>query len=223
MVPGQDRMAPDVSGEKDRPVATLIIPVYQEGERISACLAWLSTVARIDDAEVIVVDGGKGSTVRFVDTEQYPFPVKTVVTRPGRGHQLHTGAQMASSGILVFLHVGTTIRRAALVEILQMLDSHEAGAFDLYVRSRSYYVKTVAAFATIRSHLTRIPYGDQVHFIRTDTYRAIGGYRDMPIMEDVELMGRLKHLGHRIKFASTFAVNPDRRWRKEGGEPHSGD
>ncbi|MBT3271662.1 MAG: hypothetical protein HN368_00800 [Spirochaetales bacterium] len=93
---------------------------------------------------------------------------------------------------------------------------NSAAAFDLYIRTRNYYTRSVAVIATIRSRMTRIPYGDQVHCLRSDLYHQLGGYRDIPIMEDVDLMTRLKHRGHKIAYTHTFAVNPDRRWKKEG-------
>ena len=192
------------------------MPVYREEAVIRESLERLGQLTGVGDAEVILVDGGGGSSINSICPTRYPYRIRTCMSPPGRGRQLARAAKLATAPHLVFLHVDTRIRRDALVEIDEILSSHDAGAFDLYVRSSNYYIQTVAAFATIRSRLTRIPYGDQVHFVRREVYESVGGYRDIPIMEDVEFMSRLKHRGHRIKFAKSFAGNPDRRWRKEG-------
>ena len=198
------------------PGVSIIMPVFHESSVIHDSLESLGHLVGITNAEVILVDGGAGSTVDSVCTAHYPYTIRTCVSPPGRGRQLAEGAELSTAPHLVFLHVDTRIRRDALLEIGKILSRHAAGAFDLYVRSSSYYIKTVAAFASVRSRLTRIPYGDQVHFVRKEIYVQIGGYREMPIMEDVEFMSRLKRHGHRIKFTRSFAANPDRRWRKEG-------
>ncbi len=201
---------------KPTPKISIIVPVFHERSIICGTLANIGHLHGIDRAEVLIVDGGAGSTLEYVHENQYPYKIITCVTPPGRGLQLSRGAELASAPYLVFLHADTRLRGGSLVEIEGILSRHHAGAFDVYVRSSSYYINTVAAFATIRSRLTRIPYGDQVHFIRKETYLMVGGFRSMPIMEDVDFMSRLKHNGYAIRFAKTFATNPDRRWRKEG-------
>jgi GT2 family glycosyltransferase len=92
------------------------------------------------------------------------------------------------------------------------LRNHEAGAFDIRIVSRSYAVKAISMTAGLRSRLTRIPYGDQTHFFRAETFRRVGGYPDTPIMEDVDLMYRLKRRGLKITILPECSYTSDRRW-----------
>ena len=67
-----------------------------------------------------------------------------------------------------------------------------AGAFGLGIESERFIFRVVESVATLRSRITGIPFGDQGIFVRKDYFDKIGGYRDIPIMEDVELMGQMK-------------------------------
>ena len=74
----------------------------------------------------------------------------------------------------------------------------------------------IAAFSTFRSQITRAPYGDQVIFLRKSYFDAIGGYQDIPLMEDVELMRRIKKKKGQIIILPTPVITSDRRWNQEG-------
>jgi rSAM/selenodomain-associated transferase 2 len=163
-----------------------------------------------DRAEVIVVDGDEGSTVNALRIQDPR--VRRIVSPKGRGVQLNRGARRARGRYLVFLHVDTQLPRDGLRALEDALQTYEAGAFDIRIVSRDLGVKIISITAAIRSRITRIPYGDQTHFIRADTFRRIGGYPDTPIMEDVDLMYRLKRRGIRITILPQCSYTSDRRW-----------
>ncbi len=91
-----------------------------------------------------------------------------------------------------------------------------AGAFDLGMDTSSLALKTIVYIASRRSRLSRIPYGDQGIFIRRDYFNRIGCYKDMPLMEDVELMRRIKKMGDKIHIIPDRVSTSARRWEEEG-------
>ena len=103
------------------------------------------------------------------------------------------------------------------VSVLFFNDIHgHLSPFKIRTDSGKKEVGGVARLATLRCRITRIPYGDQGIFTRGDYFRRIGGYRDLPLMEDVELMRRVKHRGDKICILSDHVMTSARRWEEEG-------
>ena len=90
------------------------------------------------------------------------------------------------------------------------------GAFDLRIDSRRIVFRVIETIASLRSRLTRIPYGDQAMFIRASYFRTLGGFKEIPIMEDVDLMQRIKRNGKRIAIFREPVITSARRWEREG-------
>ena len=131
---------------------------------------------------------------------------------------MNVGAAHVSGDILVFLHVDTILPTHALLLIEKTLQNKKivGGAFTLQIQSQKWILRMVAAFSTIRSRITRAPYGDQVIFLRKSYFEVIGGYRDIPLMEDVELMRRIRKKKGNIIVLPTAVVTSARRWAQEG-------
>ena len=199
---------------------SIIIPVYREQKRIHSCLEMLLSLDLADQAEFIVVDGDNGSTLQNNNTQKSNFDIKErlrVTSCPkGRGKQLRAGAELAKGRYLIFLHVDTAIPKNALSRIKETLQTSDACTFDLKISTKNPLIMAIAAIATLRSRICRIPYGDQVHCFRRESYLKLGGHRTYPIMEDVDLMLRLRRSTGSLSFINGFAKNPERRWRKEG-------
>lgn len=195
---------------------SVIVPVYREAAIINECLAHIDEWSSPVPLEVIVVDGDDDTTVRHIDSHERGYPLRVVRSERGRGNQLHAGAAHARGDALLFLHVDTRLSRRAPEKVVDTLSSADAGAFTLTVDSSSAVIRSIAAVAAVRSRLTRIPYGDQAHFVTRDAYLRAGGYRPIPIMEDVAFMRCLKRGNFRVSLLRERARNTDRRWRKEG-------
>jgi len=199
------------------PEISVIIPVLNEGHRIRALLAHLALVAAGIAYEVIVVDGDpQGSTLA-----QLPVglpQVRTLVAPPGRGMQMNQGAAQAQAPILLFLHADTRLPAQAFLKIQTLLEDPRwvGGAFDLGIDSRRWSLRLIARLASWRSRLTRIPYGDQAIFVRTSYFRGLGGYPNIPIMEDVALMRAIRQRGDRIHLLPEPVLTSPRRWEQEG-------
>jgi rSAM/selenodomain-associated transferase 2 len=136
----------------------------------------------------------------------------------GRARQMNTGASLAKGEILIFLHADTELpaRAFARIDSIMKGNRYAAGAFSLGIRSEKFFLKSLARLASLRCRITRIPYGDQAIFIRRDYFRKIEGYRELPLMEDVEMMRRIKHRGDRICILSDHVMTSARRWEEEG-------
>ena len=194
---------------------SIIVPVLHEHAVISETIGRISSLDHGEAAEIIVVDGDPtGGTLRAIADGS----VRKLLSEPGRGGQLNRGAGAASGEILLFLHADTKLPADALIRIGEVLrdETLAGGAFDLAVDSPRRVFRPIERVASIRTRLTRIPYGDQAIFLRRAWFRSLGGFRDLPIMEDVDLMRRLKRSGGRIAILPERAVTSARRWEQEG-------
>ena len=137
---------------------------------------------------------------------------------PGRGSQMNAGAAAASGEILLFLHADTKLPAGAGSRIAALCDDPAVagGAFDLVIDSPRPVFRVIEKAASLRSRATRIPYGDQAIFIKAVVFHSIGGFRHIDIMEDIDLMQRLKRRRYRIRFADAPVRTSPRRWEKEG-------
>ena len=196
---------------------SIIVPVLNEQERINALIQHLEPFANRHRLEVIIVDGDRTqSTIQSIQTD-YPWLV-TIASYPGRGSQMNEGAKIAKGDILLFLHADTYLPANGLKNILKLLENQDiqGGAHDLTINTPSPLLSWIGNIASIRSRLTRIPYGDQVIFVRRTTFQALGGYPDIPILEDVAFMKKLKQRQAEIKILKEPVSISDRRWQKEG-------
>lgn len=194
---------------------SIIIPVLHESELINTQVDSIHHLQGDGAYEIIVVDGSSTQdTLRVISDAT----VKKYFCEQGRGRQMNQGAAHASGDILVFLHVDTSLPQDALELIQKTLQDKQlvGGAFTLYIHSEKQLLRLTAALSTLRSQITRAPYGDQVIFLRKSFFEAIGGYKDIPLMEDVELMRRVKKMNGKIKILPTPVLTSDRRWNQEG-------
>lgn len=218
----KDNEKTDFAGSKTmtwllmRPRFSIIIPVLNEESAINPAIEHIGALQEANgSSEIIVVDGDpEGKTIAAIrDTK-----VITAVWKKGRGNQMNRGAVLAKGDILVFLHADTQIPFNALTLIDSALRDTDctAGAFDLAIASERSVFRLIEKTASLRSRLTRVPYGDQTLFFRRDYFNAIGGFADIPIMEDVEIMRRIKKRGERIVFIDQPSTTSVRRWQEEG-------
>ncbi|PNX47872.1 MAG: hypothetical protein BV459_03515 [Thermoplasmata archaeon M11B2D] len=194
---------------------SIIIPVLHESSIINALLDSLHHLVTEESFEVIVVDGSPTQDTLHAISDK---TIKTYTSAQGRGRQMNLGAAHATGEILVFLHADTFLPANALNLIQDALENHHlvGGAFTLQIDSQRVLLRMIAVFSTLRSQMTRAPYGDQVIFIRKSYFEFIGGYQDLPLMEDVELMRRIKKQKGQIIILPDMVLTSDRRWNQEG-------
>lgn len=204
-----------------KPDISIIIPVLNEAETIQAvleCFESQSTSGK--EIEIVVVDGDPDTTtLKAIHLDSASrLQLKTGTSGKGRSIQMNRGAELASGPILLFLHADTLLPEGALQAIFSTLQNKPivGGAFDLGIRSSRWRYRVIEKVATARSRVTRLPYGDQAIFLRRDYFHMIGGFGEIPIMEDVDIMRRIKKRGDAIQIIGKRVQTDPRRWEKEG-------
>jgi rSAM/selenodomain-associated transferase 2 len=201
--------------ENNKPDYSIIVPVLNEEDGIQSLVQHLKDIAAGESVEFIVVDADPaGSTINKI---QFGEAVKLLSPR-GRGIQMNRGADAARGAVLLFLHADTFLPQNALGHIKKALidDTCVGGAFDLGIDSGRILLRLTAWCASLKHRMTRVPYGDQTIFIRSDYFHDIGGYREAPLFEDVELMRRIKKLKKKITIIRHSTITSPRKW-EEGG------
>lgn len=189
---------------------TVIVPTLNEGASIGSVLRDLR---RTEGLEIIVSDGGSTDNTLAI-AERLATILKS---KPGRGCQMNAGAAKASGDILLFLHADTRLPENWKECLLSAMSDRRvaAGAFSLSIDSARLSYKIISSTANLRSRLTNIPYGDQGIFVRRSIFEKIGGFKEITIMEDVDLMRRLKKVGKVVLLKDKVKTSA-RRWEKEG-------
>jgi rSAM/selenodomain-associated transferase 2 len=194
---------------------TIVIPVLDEAAIIAAALAALAPL-RARGAEVIVVDGGSGDGTAAL---AYPFADCVVAGPRNRGAALNAGAALGSGDVFVFLHADTRlpddVDRLIAAALLCRASDRCWGRFDLRIVGRHPLLALVARMINWRSRLTGIATGDQSIFVTRDAFWSVGGFPDLPLMEDIALSRKLKPLSRPICIAVP-AVTSGRRWDYHG-------
>lgn len=193
------------------PGISVIIPVLNEQNTIRATLEQLVT---IPDLEVIVVDGGSQDGTKEWLAQQ---GVKMLTTKPGRAYQMNQGAAIAKGESLVFLHADTQLPEnfSSWVQSTLAQPGIVAGAFLLKIDGQLKGLRLVEWLANWRSCHLQMPYGDQAIFIKATTFQQVGQFAEMPIMEDFELIQRLRCWG-KIAIVPMPVITSARRWQKLG-------
>ncbi len=195
------------------PRLSIVIPALNEATNLARLLPDL--IASEPEAEVLVVDGGSDDDSQAV-VARVPS-VRWLSGPRGRARQMNTGAHAAQGEILLFLHADTSLPARAGAAILGALGDPAVvgGRFDVQLDSRRLLLVLTAWLMNRRSRLTGISTGDQGIFVRRAVFDALGGYPDIPLMEDVELTRRLKRCG-RLAALRLCVTTSARKWEDEG-------
>ena len=189
---------------------SIIIPTLNEEHNIGAIADTLQGKA----GEIIIVDGGSTDrTVLFARKRGLRVEESTV----GRAAQLNCGAACADGPVLLFLHADTRLPEDFSAPLLRTLAERDviAGAFSLAIRDAGPALRCIAFCTNLRSRWLQLPYGDQALFISKEDFLRVGGFPQIPIMEDAVFIKKAKALG-RIATVPEQATTSARRWRRLG-------
>ena len=188
---------------------SVVIPTLNEANTLGQTLECLND----ESVEIIVVDGGSTDATVEIASQ---YKSQLLIASRGRGLQQHTGALQTQGNVLLFLHADTQLPPAYDHLIHEALANPGVvfGAFYLSIHPPSPVLDLIAVMANLRSRFLRLPYGDQALFVRRSAYFQVGGFHDWPVMEDVDLVRRLKREGG-FRLARGHVKTSARRWQKE--------
>ena len=196
---------------RNYPAIRIVIPALNEEEAIAGCLSSTRESFRV---KVTVVDGGSSDRTTAIARS---FGARVLTSSPGRGRQMNLGARTAREQILLFLHADTRLPEGFDAMVREILARPETagGAFRLSLEESRHGLKVIEGLANWRSRCLQFPYGDQAFFVHAKLFHHIGGFPEMPIMEDFEFIRRLRRKG-RIVTAPSSVVSSARRWLRLG-------
>jgi rSAM/selenodomain-associated transferase 2 len=190
---------------------SVIIPVLNEELTIASAL---ESVLRLAPDEILVVDGGSLDRTREL---ALAMGVHVISSRRGRARQMNQGARLARAEVLLFLHADTRLPESALADIREAMQDRRiaGGRFDIELDGEGWMLKVVSSMISVRSRLSGVATGDQAIFIRREVFDEVGGYPDIPLMEDIALSRALKRTGQ-VACLRSRVVTSARRWQIEG-------
>ena len=189
----------------------MIVPACNE----AAALPETLRIARGDGhVEIIVVDGGSRDATRQIAEAH---GARVLRTERGRARQMNAGRAAATGEVLLFLHADTQLPADYARHVRETLDRPGvvAGAFRLRIDGPDTPLRIIERMRNLRARCLQMPYGDQAIFLRAETFDLVGGFPELPIMEDFELMRRLRRRG-RIGIAPSAVLTSARRWKSRG-------
>lgn len=170
---------------------SVVIPALNEAETLPLLLEDLRPLSG-PGVEVLVVDGGsRDATVAVARAAG----ARVLISAPGRGRQLRLGAAAATGDWLLFLHADSRLARDAIEALRTALDRpppFTVAVFQFAIDLPHVWKAFIERGQAVRQALLRLPYGDQGLLVRRAAFEAIGGYPDIPIMEDVALVEKLR-------------------------------
>ena len=192
---------------------SIIVPVLDEAEGIAATLAALAP-ARARGVEIVVVDGGSRDDTRVLAA---PLADRVIEAPRGRASQMNAGARASRGQVLLFLHADTTLPEGADGLACMGLDSSGLrwGRFDVAIAGADPLFALVALLMNARSRISRVATGDQAIFMRREAFERVGGFPEIPLMEDVAMSKRLRALSPPLCLRERVLTS-GRRWERGG-------
>ncbi len=198
------------SGLQTPPTISIIIPILNEAKILDKTLSQLQP--ELGHHELIIVDGGSSDDSTRI-AEKYG---EVLTSAPGRAKQLNAGAAAATGDILLFLHADIWLEPGALVAVEATLSSgYIGGGFRQKIDGESFLYRMIEIAGNIRGKYLKVFYGDSGIFVARTDFEKIGGFPDLPILEEMEFSKSLRKLGKTMLIVPHIHLSA-RRWEAKG-------
>lgn len=190
----------------------VIVPVFNEAQVLRESLQHF---VDLKADELLFVDGGSSDNTLEILSQ---FGLNWISSTLGRAAQMNAGSKMLNSTILLFIHIDTALSESHLLTIKQLMSQSPktvGGRFDVRLSGHHPAFRVIENMINMRSRLSKISTGDQAMFVRREVFEAMGGFADIPLLEDVEFSRRLKRIGQ-IACLHQQVVTSSRRWQLHG-------
>ena len=195
-----------------KPLLSVVIPARNEAQALPALLDDLAGL-RASGAELILVDGGSSDSTCELARGRVDQILRVA---PGRALQMNAGAAVACGEYVWFLHADTRVSAASLMRLHDVLSERPLwGRFDVRLSGQGLALRLIGAMISLRSRLSGIASGDQGIFVARQSFDALGGYAQIPLMEDLHLCKRLRSLA-RPRCLRPPLLTSSRRWEQNG-------
>lgn len=190
---------------------SVIIPTLNEANNIECLLSYLKQLE--DDIEIIVSDAD--SSDKTIEKARHLATV--VLSTRGRGIQMNAGARASSGDILWFVHADCRPHKESIIEIRKVLEDPKivGGGFEYKLDHSGLFFRLTEFFSNGKNRILKLLYGDMGIFVRREIFEKMDGYKDIPLMEDMDFCKRLKRFG-RIVIINKPIDTSSRRWQEEG-------
>lgn len=189
---------------------SIIVPVLNEESQCEVLIRRLQLLTDVV-REIIIVDGGSTDNTRALLAAHF-----TVLDSPaGRARQMNAGAAHATGTWLFFLHADTSLGLENLHSAIRESATGSWGRFDVSLSGTRFMFRLIETLINFRSRLSGVATGDQCIFVRKKLFDELGGYADIPLMEDVELSKRLRRYAAPVCVESRV-ITSSRRWSRNG-------
>lgn len=189
---------------------SIIVPVLNEESQCEILIRRLQLLADVV-REIIIVDGGSTDNSRALLAAHF-----TVLDSPaGRARQMNAGAAHATGTWLFFLHADTSLGLENIHAAIRESAPGNWGHFNVRLSGTRFMFRVIESLINFRSRMTGVATGDQCIFVRKKLFDELGGYADIPLMEDVELSKRLRRYAAPVCVESRV-ITSSRRWSRNG-------
>ena len=161
-----------------------------------------------EEKEYIVIDGGSTDGT----SEELAREFRVLATSKGRARQMNEGARATSGDVIFFLHADSILPPSPVDQILRVARTHDAGCFGIRFDRRHPVLWFCSWMSNARVRVRGIAYGDQGIFIRRELFEEVGGFPDLPIMEDLQLSLNLRARGVRFAMTRSRITTSSRRF-----------
>ena len=193
------------------PTVSVVVPVLADRDAVRQLIAQISVNL---PAEIIIVEAGHEPGLASL-SQGWP-DITLIHGQRGRARQMNEGAALARGEWLLFLHADSQLPSNWL-DLFHSIYEREVvgGWFRFALDDTAWQARIIERAVAWRVRMFRLPFGDQGLFVRRQTFAALGGYRDLALMEDVEFVRRLVRQGRVVELPQAITTSA-RRWRRDG-------